>query len=50
MYGHLNQCDRCDLETLIAAFVEVAKGGWVKFNRVGELLTEVSRARLSMPT
>lgn len=35
--------DRCDVETLIAAFIEVAEGGWVKFNRVGELLTEVSR-------
>ncbi len=35
--------DRCDVETLIAALVEVAEGGWVKFNRVGELMTEVTR-------
>ncbi len=35
--------DRCDVETLLAALVEVAEGGWVKFNRIGELMTEISR-------
>lgn len=35
--------DRCDVETLLAALAEVAEGGWVKFNRIGELMTEVSR-------
>ncbi len=35
--------DRCDVATLLAALAEVAEGGWVKFNRIAELMTEVSR-------
>jgi Family of unknown function (DUF6493) len=35
--------DRCDVETLLVALAEVAAGGWVKFNRIGELMAEVAR-------
>ena len=35
--------DRCDVETLLAALAEVMEGGWVKLNRIGELMAEVSR-------
>jgi hypothetical protein len=35
--------DRSDVETLVSALDDVVKGGWVKFNRVGELMAEISR-------
>ena len=35
--------DRCDVQTLLETFTEVLKGGWVKFNRIGELMAEISR-------
>ncbi|MGV3485290.1 MAG: DUF6493 family protein [Planctomycetaceae bacterium] len=35
--------DRCDVEMLIDALAEVVQGGWVKYSRIGELMTEVSR-------
>jgi hypothetical protein len=35
--------DRCDLYTLINALAEVVQGGWVKFNRISELMAEVAR-------
>lgn len=38
----LAETDRADVQTLQTTLLEVMEGGWVKLNRIGELLSEVA--------